>query len=96
MSTPTVQEVCRDYGISASELMVAGKSRPHSEARAVAALLVRETENLSLAALGKVLNRDSTAMSQAARRLACHTKEDNALMERLSRIKTALAMAVNV
>jgi putative transposase len=86
-----IREVCSDYGIPASQLMVRGKVRPHSEARAVAALLVRESENLSLAALGKVLNRDSTAMSQAAQRLACHIKEDSALMARLSRIKTALA-----
>jgi hypothetical protein len=62
--------VCSLYGLTPEVLRAPGKSRPASEGRALVALLVREMPSLSLTDLGRHLNRDVAALSQAARRLA--------------------------
>ena len=57
--------------------------RQVSEARAVAALTVRETEGLLLVDLGKQINQDVSSLSQSARKIAFRMKEDALLAERL-------------
>ncbi|ACM19400.1 transposase, Y1_Tnp domain-containing [Geotalea daltonii FRC-32] len=64
-----IDAICRRYGIAAKELKAPGKKRPFSEARAVAAVLVQESPHLTLTELGKVLQRDITALGKAAQRL---------------------------
>jgi len=64
-----ISEVCERFGISEEELTAAGKSRPASEARAIAAFLTRELAHLSLTELAKKMGREVSAVSQAARRL---------------------------
>ena len=64
-----LQAVSNLYGLTPEELRAPGKFRPASEARALAALYVREAPKLSLSELGRYLNRDVAALSQAARRL---------------------------
>lgn len=62
-----VSIVCHHYGISEAELAAPGKTRRPSEARAAAALLVRELPGLSLTALATRLMREVSALSRAAR-----------------------------
>ena len=74
--------VCRCYGITGSDLKAPGKQRPFSEARAVAAVLVQESQYLSLTELGKVLHRDITALGKAAQRMTRKAMTD-ARLEKL-------------
>jgi REP element-mobilizing transposase RayT len=62
-----VSAVCRHYGVSEAEMAAPGKIRRLSEARATAALLVRELPGLSLTALATRLGREVSALSRAAR-----------------------------
>ncbi len=74
-----ISEVCRCYGISEGTFSATGKIRPASEARAVAAFLVRETPQLSMTELAKRTGREISAISQAARRLEKVLKEKKPL-----------------
>jgi hypothetical protein len=82
-----IEAVCSSCGLTIAE--VAGRSRVRqvSEARAVAALLVREAESLTLVDLGKHLNHDLSSLSQAARRLELRVEDDSCLAERLETVK---------
>ena len=62
-------KICKRYGISENALCRIGKNRLASHARAVLALLVRESENLSFEDLAHFLNRDSSGLSKLARRI---------------------------
>ena len=62
-----IAAVCRHYGMSEAELASPGKVRRMGEARAAAALLVRDLPGVSLAALATRLGRDVSALSRAAR-----------------------------
>lgn len=77
-----LEAVCNLYGLTPEALRAPGKSRPASEGRALAALLVREAPQLSLSELGGHLNRDVAALSQAARRLTLRMGENPDLVER--------------
>ena len=66
-----VNIVCRNFKISAEELRSPGKSRHYSEARAVAALIVRETSHLSITNLARLLDRDVSALGRSV----LHIKE---------------------
>ena len=61
--------VCRFYQISEEELRSPGKTRPYSEARAVAALIVKETLHLSLTNLAMLLDRDVSALGKSVLRI---------------------------
>jgi REP element-mobilizing transposase RayT len=82
--------ICSLYGLAPEVLCASGKSRPASEGRALAALLVREAPNLSLTDLGRHLNREVAALSQAARRLAVQVAESPELAERLDAVAKIL------
>ena len=71
--------VSRHYGIDVSEMAAPGKSRGASEARAAAALLVREMSGHSLTALAARLGREVSALSRAARLHADKSKNDSAM-----------------
>lgn len=65
-----IEAVCRRLGISDTELTGQGKTRRYAEARAVAALIVRESCHLTLTGLAKWCGRDVSAMGKAADRIA--------------------------
>lgn len=69
-----VKAVCAHYRLSPELLHVAGKARPMSEARGVAAAIVQESSHLRLIDLAKLLKRDSSALAKAAKRLAVSDK----------------------
>jgi chromosomal replication initiation ATPase DnaA len=62
-----VSIVCHRYGVSEADLVAPGKIQQLAEARAAAALLVRELPGLSLTALATRLRREVSALSRAAR-----------------------------
>jgi putative transposase len=78
-----LSEVCNHYGITEVEMAMAAKLRRPSEARAVAALLVREIPGLSLTALGVRMRREVSALSRAARVLADKVRTDQAIASEL-------------
>jgi REP element-mobilizing transposase RayT len=85
-----LDEVCQGYGLSRSELAAAGKSRPQAEARAVSALLVRESANCTLTELGRFMNREVAALSQAARRLSEQLTDNQTLKIRVDVLRERL------
>jgi len=69
-----VRAVCAYYRLSPEQLQAAGKAKPLSEARSVAAAIVQESSHLRLIDLAKLLKRDSSALAKAAQRLAVSDK----------------------
>ena len=82
-----LQVVCEQYKVSPADLAGSGRQRRMAEPRAIAALMVRETEHLSLMSLGRKLNRDLSGLSQAASRLDKRLKADTGLTEKIEAIK---------
>lgn len=78
--------VCRHHGISMAEIAAPGKARGPSEARAAAALLVREIPYLSLTALATRVGREVSALSRAARLHAVKTKNDTSFSTLVSEL----------
>jgi hypothetical protein len=68
----------------------AGKSRPQAKARAVSALLVRESENCTLTELGRLLKREVAALSQAALRLSEQLADNHAMKMRVDELRDRL------
>lgn len=84
-----VNVVCSYFKTSCDKLAAAGKSRPQAEARAVVALLTRESVH-SLTDLGVLLNRDVASLSQAARRLEVRLGCEPSLIRCVDEIKAVL------
>lgn len=86
-------KVCRHFDLSEKDLSATGKTRPASEARALAAYLVRESGHLSLTTLAERLKREVSALSQAARRLEKQIREEPLLAEQVSIFTANLQMS---
>lgn len=85
-----VDAVCAGYGIEADVFAEPGKKQPGATARAVAAYLVQEEENLTLTELGNYVQRDITALCRAAERIRVSEKSDRNLEERIAAIRRQL------
>ncbi len=68
-------EVCKKYRLSEQELCMPGKHPMNSRARAVLALLVRETEGVSIEGLARFLKREASGVSKLAIRLEKNLRE---------------------
>jgi hypothetical protein len=86
-----IEAVCRAYGLSKAELASRSRVRKISEARAMASLLVRETEMLTMVDLGREIKQDVSSLSQAARRLEMRIESDSPLEERFEAIQGMIA-----
>ncbi len=64
-----VERICIRFDLSEAALRARGKHRLESKIRAILALFVRETENLSIEELAVFLGRDSSGLSKLANRL---------------------------
>lgn len=64
-----VAKVCKRLDISETALCSSGKNRLQSHTRAILALLVRESENISIEELAAFLRRDPSGLSKLANRL---------------------------
>jgi len=84
-----VERVTQEYGVSLEDLAAKGKGRQASESRALAALLVLESGQ-SLTELGRLVNRDASSLSSAARRLAIKVKSDQKMKERFVGLASSL------
>jgi chromosomal replication initiation ATPase DnaA len=84
-----IESVCSVYQLTAAELCKAGKAQPAAEARALAALLVRNCEALSLVKLAEFLKRDLSGLSQAARRIERRIGTDGLLARKLEEVSRA-------
>jgi len=82
--------VCRAYGITEEQLKAPGKVRPFTEARALAAVFVRESRELSLMELGKSVNREIASLSRAALLLIEQSAGDARLKSLLEETRSAL------
>ena len=82
-----LQAVCEQYGIRLEDLSAGGRQKWISEPRSVAALIVRETDCLSLTDLSRNLGRDLSGLSQAAIRLDKRLKSDDELAKKVYQIK---------
>lgn len=82
--------VCKYYDCESGDLSSKSRSRPIAEARAFAALLVRENEHHSLTELSREVHRDLSTLSQAARRLEKRMQKDSILAEKFIELKKQL------
>ncbi|MDY6849017.1 MAG: transposase [Thermodesulfobacteriota bacterium] len=86
-----IESVCRAYGLSKAELASRSRVRQISEARAMAALFVRETEMLMMVDLGREIKQDVSSLSQAARRLEMRIESDSHLEKRFREIQSRIS-----
>lgn len=91
-----VASVCRRYGIAEEQLKSPGKTRPFSEARALAAVIVQESPHLSLTELGKLFNRDASALGKAAQRMLSRSWADVELAANIEDVRGDLSKCPNV
>lgn len=83
-----LESVCAAYAVTRDELCSRSRERRISEARAAAALLVRETEGLALVDLGKLIHQELSSLSQSARRMELRIQEDRCRGERFEVVKS--------
>jgi REP element-mobilizing transposase RayT len=89
-----VASVCEAYRLDAVALHAPGKAQPAAEARAVAAVLVRNAAGLALSELAGFLGRDLSGLSQAALRIERRIGTDDLLREKLNRLAEKLRISV--
>jgi REP element-mobilizing transposase RayT len=78
------------YGKSLEELQAPGKSRPYTEARAMASLLVQEMPHLSLTELAKMLHRDIAPLGRVGRRLRDQGVKDESIGRQVEKLRKEL------
>jgi len=89
-----IESVCSTYQLSTADLCAPGKAQPAAEARAMTALLVRNTESLSLSELAGFLTRDLSGLSQAARRIERRFGTDDMLQRKMDQVSEKLRISV--
>jgi putative transposase len=85
-----IEAVCTVYEITPSMLIEPGRRRTEAEARAMAARLVLEIDNLTLTELAVSFQRGLSGLSQAAGRLQKRMRKDLELVYRLEEVKKLL------
>jgi REP element-mobilizing transposase RayT len=85
-----LQAVCSEYEIKPATLAEPGKHRENAEARALAALLVLNTDNLTLTSLAAIFRRELSGLSQAARRMQARLDVDKEMKARMDKIRESL------
>jgi hypothetical protein len=85
-----IDAVCSEYDMKPATLAEPGKHREKAEARALTALLVINTDNVTLTNLAAIFHRELSGLSQGARRLQTRLDMDKELSARLERIKDSL------
>lgn len=83
-----IATVCAYFHISEETLRAAGKARPMSEARAIAAAIVQTAPHLRLTDLAKVLRRDISALGKAAQRIAGDVNSRRQVLELIDAMQT--------
>jgi len=86
--------VCEAYGVELKLMYEPGNGRPCSELRAMAALIIQESEAITITSLAKELGRDLSALSKSAARLRTRMRKDESLQEKHKRISDAVKMSI--
>ena len=82
-----MQVICKYYGIT--ELVIqSSKERDATYVRGVLALLVRDTEGLTLEALGDYLNKDANTLGRQAARLFKKAQQDENIRADVQNLRT--------
>jgi len=76
-------KVYDEYALDESVFRQPGKSRTHSEARAMAALIIQNLEGITLTELSRAIGRELSALSQAAGRLRKRMIDNKRLQEKV-------------
>jgi len=74
-----IQKMCEDNNLSIHALSSNAKHPKLSKVRAIMALLVRESENVSLEKLAAILNRDASGLTKLANRLEIKILKDSTM-----------------
>ena len=82
-----IAKVCNSCNLNLEELISLKKLAPQSHARALLALLVRESKHLSLVDLGKLLRRDPSGLTKLANRLELKSASDADIRSQLQEIR---------
>jgi chromosomal replication initiation ATPase DnaA len=88
--TELITSVCRAYGMTEKQMNAPGKGRQFSEVRVLAALFVRESSEISLTELGKLVNRDIVPLRRVAQRLLNRAARGTRLMSRIEDVRSEL------
>jgi len=89
-----LEAVCRVYGLRGYELRTRSRRSKLVEARAMAAVVVRESGHLMLADLATQLGRDLSGLSQGAGRLERKLQGNEELKMRLDEVRDILNMPI--
>jgi chromosomal replication initiation ATPase DnaA len=89
-----LETVCCIYGSREHDLRSQGRQQKVSEARAMAAVIIRESRQLRLVDLAALLDRDLSGLSQGARRLEGKLRGDKELRKRLEEIRNILNIPI--
>jgi len=91
---PSVEEiikaVCLEYNTDQSALYEQGRGRTHSEARAMAALIIQGLEGITLTSLAKETGRELSSLSQAAGRLRQRMAGNKSLQKKVDKIMASI------
>ena len=82
--------ICDEFAVSRQHLASPSRRRDVSEARTVAAVLVREQRHLTMVSLSRVLRRDVSTLAHCMRRLKERLKYDRHLAERIKSARRRL------
>lgn len=86
-----IAKVCELHEITVEELRAPGKCVSQSQARALLAFLVRETNNLSLESLGEFLRRDSSGLTKLANRFEIKSTQNEVTSKKLKEMRCWLS-----
>jgi len=86
--------VCEVYEVELKLMYEPGNGRPCSELRAMAALIIQESEAITITSVAKELGRDLSALSKSAARLRTRMRKDEPLGEKHKRISDAIKMSI--
>ncbi len=83
--------VCAHYRITPERLQAAGKVRPMTEARGIAATIVQMSPHLRLTDLARLLGRDLSALGKAAQRVTANERDCGIVFGLLDILRTVIS-----
>jgi len=82
-----IDKICEQNNLAVEEFCAPGKSLRPSHARALASLLVRELDGISLEQLGKFLDRDPSGLTKLANRLKTRCSVDPLVAKQVQELR---------
>jgi chromosomal replication initiation ATPase DnaA len=83
--------VCSHFRIDPEQLREPGKIRPMTEARGVAAAIVRMSPHLRLTDLAAALGRDLSSLGKAAQRITTQSEASETIDQVLERLNSQMS-----